>query len=145
MSRKLKMLVLLGPVVCILVALGTRALIPILHERYLPGHREYKEDGIEYQFDLVAGKITTKITKHLPNEVDAIPTWLAKGSSISDVKRIMEQHGFDCIVETNAMHPQLPESGVLLCSKSTRRGSLIAWLGVVKGEPTSIHTSEDLR
>jgi hypothetical protein len=66
---------------------------------------------------VVAGCITQERARHLQSDNDLranlsqIQAWIPTNSSVADVERIMELHGFGCLVLTN-----LPDgSGSVLC------------------------------
>jgi hypothetical protein len=51
------------------------------------------------------------------NEAEQIGVWFPAGSSVTDVRRIMEQHGFQCVMLTNR-NGTLPDTfGALSCSQ----------------------------
>jgi hypothetical protein len=51
------------------------------------------------------------------NEAEQIQAWFPAGSSVTDVRRIMEKHGFQCEVLTN-LTGTLPDTfGALSCSQ----------------------------
>jgi hypothetical protein len=51
------------------------------------------------------------------NEAQQIQTWFPAGSSVTDVRRIMEQHGFQCEVLTNYTGTLPNTFGALSCSQ----------------------------
>ena len=63
--------------------------------------------------------------------VSEIQSWIPTNALVADVGRIMEQHGFDCMVLTN-----LPDgSGSVLCSRVYSNTAQSVCLAIAKDSP----------